>query len=452
MLATADNPDPAVTMPDGKQWTRAQASADDSPSSPSVLDVAKAQGITGLEGEDAGKLSAEDVTEGLGEGGSFKYGTPAAAAVPAAKNGDSTDNLTKLRTAAASGAADPSINNPATATAGAARVAQSGLSDSQKAAIYSGLAIKYASLPGVGSMFSQMAQHYLQQADLPQSYKEWLLTGGGQTYAEFLDKSKTPQGQQNIEYAKEHWQELGLPDPKSKDPKDQQAWRDYSAKALGLVSTPQSQVDVHTGESMATTAAKSLSTNYDAITSGSGAVAMLTNANRLQERLNDPRGMITGWGTGQAGIENFANIMATLGFGDPSKISNTQEFTNSAMTDVVTAARTMFPGGRITNADLNMAKISQGLSTDQQKEVIQEAVRIAHDRALAAIDAHNDKVQRFDKKYPDMGAGDLYTVRTEQIPAPADGIEPLVRTQADFDRLPPNTKYRHQDGTTSIKP
>ena len=84
--------------------------------------------------------------------------------------------------------------------------------------------------------------------------------------------------------------------------------------------------------------------------------------------------------------------------GDPSKIANTQEFTNSAMTDVVTAARTMFPGGRITNADLNMAKISQGLSTDQQKEVIQEAVRIAHDRALAAIDAHNDKVQRFDKQ------------------------------------------------------
>jgi hypothetical protein len=385
---------------------------------------------------------------------------PAAPAAAAPAGGDNVANLDKLHTAAAAGPADPSMANPQAAQAGANRVAQSGLSDAQKAAVLTGLALKYSQLPGVGTMFGQMAQHYLQQSDTPQSVKEYLYAKGqgySGTYEDWQSKEKTPPGQLNIQYAKDNWQKLGLPDPASTDPKDQQIWRDYSAKALGLAQTGQTiNVSTKTGEEISTQAAKSIGTNYDNIVSGSGPVAMLQNANRLQARLNDPAGMITGWGSGQEGMTNFANIMANLGFGDPAKVANTQEFTNSAMNDVVTAARTMFPGGRITNADLSMAKISQGLDPAQQKAVLQEAVRIARERAISVISAHNDKVSRFDKKYPDQGVGDLYTVKPEQIPrqmAPAgmgtsrdNAIQVIDENEARA--YPKGTWVRSPDGTS----
>lgn len=350
--------------------------------------------------------------------------------VPVAAGGagaGKADAIATTANAVASTPSDPNVTPAQAQTVGQSIAVHPGLSNEQKAAYLTGLAIKYSQLPGVGTMFGQMAQHFLQQSDLTNDEKEYMFSVG-QGYKGSLMKWKadqqaaqrSPAGQQNIEFAQAHPEMFGLkPIPPegigALPPEEQKKWTDFSTQQMqkqGGVN-----VDVKTGETLATGYGKGLQASYDKLTSPNGSLFLINNANQMQDRLN--QGIISGWGSGQPAIQNFANIAATLGFGDPTKAANTQAFVDLATQDFISQARQFFPGGRITNADLNSAKIAAGLDPAQQQQVLQDMIKVARNRALSAIDQHNENVNRFATAYPNEGgtAKTMFSIGQDKIPA-----------------------------------
>jgi hypothetical protein len=113
-LATPANPDPPVAI-GGRTWTRAQASATDAEDSPSVADVAAAQGVRGEIGE---KASADEVSEGL-KSGDLTYGgaTPATGGGAAGASETPPSPVAKLPpTPAAVKAGDAAVRAAATSS------------------------------------------------------------------------------------------------------------------------------------------------------------------------------------------------------------------------------------------------------------------------------------------------------------------------------------------------
>ena len=421
--ASATNPDPPV-MIDGKLWTRAQADADKSEGSPTAGEVAAAQGMAGP--SDLEDYEEKDVQKGLKDG-SLKYGTaPPPTTHPAGPGPDPGH----LLTAASNGPNSPS---DAQAMSGGiqAMINNPNIDPGRKAAILTGLVARFgATVPGVKEALQPYITNFLQQSNYPEDYKKWLLAGGqkgtGQSYADWANKSTSPTSIETLKYMRDNWQQFTTHDPNSDKEEDKQWWRDKAAELT--TKQPAAQVDVRTGEGLEGGYVKNLQESYNRITGPSGGIPLLKQVNQMTQDLD--RGAITGWGSAQQGVQNFANLAATLGFGDKEKIANTQEFVDSATQDFVAQARQFFPGGRITNADLNAAKIAAGLDPAQQQEVLYKMLQIARQRTLDAITTHNDNVTRFAATSKANGpqAQTLFTIKPEQIPEDITAGRPAIGT------------------------
>jgi len=377
--------------------------------------------------------------------------TTAAPTAPAA----TTTTADKLQTAAASGAPDPSISTPETARSAAAPIVNNGgLSNMQKGAIFMGLATKYASLPGVGSMYGQLAQHFLTQDDVPASAKEWLFarqngyTGG---YEDWVSKGQTDsltQGKQRIAYAQAHWQDLDLPDPKSTAPEDKAKWEAYNTKALGMGGGQVINVGAQTAEKESTKLGlQQVSKGYENATA---AITLMHNINDLQGQLDSGK-VVAGWGDAQHNAQQLQKIFSQLGFGDPAVAANTDSFNALAARDYVQAAQAAFKGGRITNADLLAAQKSQGLDLAQNPESVRLMLRIQRAYQEMRVEEQNRQVDALEKYDPNVGTyPEIWRVSTDRIPA--DATLPRVNSDADLAKIPPGRQYLAPDGYTYTKP
>ena len=358
----------------------------------------------------------------------------AAPAAPAAHPAGPGPDPAKLQTAASSG---PNSVSDAQAMQGGiqAMIANPSIDPGRKAAILSGIVARFsATVPGVKEALDPYIQHFMQQSDYPQSYKEWLLAGGdksGMAYSEYISKSKDPGSYAEFTKAKDDGGFTGT-------------YMEFLQKKAEMGKQPGTQVDVRTGETLSSGYAKNLQEGYNRITGPNGALYLLDNANTMSDQLN--KGIISGFGKGNDAVNAFYNLAVNLGFGDAKKLANTQEYVDSAAQDFIAQARIMFPGSRITNADLNSSKLASGLDPSQQERVLYDMVALARKRGVDAISQHNDTVQRFKSAYPQEGgtAETMFTIKPEQIPA--DRTTPLITTQEQRDALPPNTTYRDDAG------
>jgi hypothetical protein len=282
---------------------------------------------------------------------------------------------------------------------------------------------KYTAMGATGyaEIFGKIADKAQQDMAPTSSEKEFEYSQTHPGFAAYQSKDKDPQDITEFEYAKKQ----GFAG----------SFQDFlQSKHPGQTIN----VDAKTGEQIGTGYAKSLQASYDRVTSPTGSLFLLNNTNKMQDSLN--QGIISGWGDAQPGVENFATIAANLGFGDRSLAANTQAYRDSMTQDVVSQARQYFPGSRITNADLNMAKIASGMDPAQQKEVLQEMIQVARERSLNAISQHNEDVNRFAKAYPTEGgqAKTMFNVGDEKIPRAA---APLGHDGSSEDKaIPVNTE------------
>lgn len=133
------------------------------------------------------------------------------------------------------------------------------------------------------------------------------------------------------------------------------------------------------------------------------------------QRMKDDvaKGMFSGAGADH--LEPFMAAMAQMGFGDPSKTANTQDFLNNATAAYVAAAKSEF-GSRITNADLGVAQTGQGLAITNMNTVIQRALAVREALLKREVDQHNAFVNNYSSVFPDMSrAASIYRV---QLPEP----------------------------------
>ena len=379
--------------------------------------------------------------------------------VAAGGAGGKADAVASTATAVASTPADPNVTPAQAQTVGQSIAVHPGLSNDQKAAYLTGLAIKYSQLPGVGTMFGQMAQHFLQQSDMTNDEKEYMFSVGQGYKGNFMKwkadqqaAQRAPSGQQNLEYAKQNWQQLGLPDPASTDPKDQAIWRDYATKALGLSTQPLVAIDQRGQSKAAELALTGIQKSYEGVGT---AVPQLTALNDMQRQINDPHGIIHGWGNNQDAMMATATWLSNLGIGDPNKLSNTQEFMRDVANETVQIAKANFPQ-RVTNADLTMSKLVSGTDPSQQMQAIQMAIQMRRDLLMQQIDRHNDAVERYVKAFPDQAnIRDLYHVDPSQLPpatAPTQPVRiPPGMSPADIDKkYPKGTPLILPDGSPGV--
>jgi hypothetical protein len=175
-VASAANPDPAVTI-NGKSWTRASADAapDSDKSAPKVADVAKAQGITGVEDDD----EADDVTKNLASG-KYTYGGQGAAASP---------DASKIATTASQNAA------------------ASGMSPQDRYNYALKMQAKYTAMGATGyaeifGKIAEQAQKDMEKTTTEKEYEYAVAHGYTGSFTEYQDKSHDPSVITQYQYAK----------------------------------------------------------------------------------------------------------------------------------------------------------------------------------------------------------------------------------------------------------
>jgi hypothetical protein len=319
-----------------------------------------------------------------------------------------------------------------------------------------GLATKYASLPGVGSMYGQLAQHFLTQDDVPASYKEYQIAKqenpkdpSVQSYAAWQTKGqsdKLADAQAKWDDLQKNWQKYKLPDPNSTDPADKQTWRDISEKTFGVApSKPLIDMGQNKGNEQAI---KDISTSASAI--NNGVIPTLNNLSQADAALKS--GVFTGAG---ADVKlQVARVLQGIGLGpQPGTaggdiITNTQEFLRAATNDYAMRAHALFPQ-RTTNTDLNVSKMMAGLDNSQTMDALQDAIQVQRESAKAQIDRHNALVDRYVKAFPtDANVGDVYRVDTTGLNFGAT----RVTTPEEARKLPPGTAIILPDGRRGTVP
>ncbi len=233
-------PDPPVAI-NGKAWTRQSAAADDSEDSPSVADVARAQGIPWVGGE--GDDDEGHVDPSWRPAGGVSPGASAPAAAPGGATPQQQAAVRQLPPAAARSVATTIATTLAGSTnrlnqllrlqmlAGMAK--NQGASEALKTMIEieKGKVTPTDTMKGYALQIQQ--EQAQQQADIAAGRQPKPLT----PYADFISKERTPQGQTELEYALKNWKRLGFPNPSTidADPAARRFWSIVSQKALGML-------------------------------------------------------------------------------------------------------------------------------------------------------------------------------------------------------------------------
>jgi hypothetical protein len=233
-------PDPPVAI-NGKPWTRESAAEDDSEESPSVADVARAQGIPWVGGE--GDDDEGHVDPSWRPAGGVP---PGASAPPAAPGGATPQQQAAMRQLPPAAARSVATTIATTLPGSTDRLNQllrlqmlagmaknQGASDALKTMIEieKGKVTPTDTMKGYALQIQQ--EQAQQQADIAAGRQPKPLT----PYVDFISKERTPQGQTELEYALKSWKRLGFPNPSTidADPAARRFWSIASQKALGML-------------------------------------------------------------------------------------------------------------------------------------------------------------------------------------------------------------------------
>jgi hypothetical protein len=332
-----------------------------------------------------------------------------------------------------------------------------------------GLATKYASLPGVGSMYGQLAQHFLTQDDVPASYKEYQIAKQENpkdpsvaSYAAWQTKGqsdKLADAQAKWDELQKNWQKYNLPDPNSQDPADKAEWRQISEKTFGVAQGGQT-INVDTKGPAESEKAIVGGLSKEAETLQQNAPAALQNLRDMRERLNS--GALVGGGAMQDAITRGAQALKLAGVGANSgydPLTQTQEYLQSAAQEVMRNAHLINQGGgRITDAQLKLAERMTGGDPAQTLDALQNALEIQDKYWRMQVDQHNRRVDKFSKDYPGQtAASDYWHIDISDQPAlqprkVRQGQVVPVTSQKEFDDLPNGTPYQEpEDPNVYIK-
>jgi hypothetical protein len=313
-----------------------------------------------------------------------------------------------------------------------------------------GMAAKYAQLPAVSAIFKTIGDKIIEQSTPTTTQKDYAATvadlrarGTAEkdipSLQDFQDKTKVPAGQQNFKYLQDNWKQLGLPDPKSTDPADQATWRSIAEKQLGAAPA-QPLVNISGEKKGLDLALTDAQKNYAAIRDGS--IPLLQNINDMQDQLD--KGVVTGWGPLQHTAEDANTLMYKLGLGGESA-PGSANFRSMATRDYAQAAKATFLGGRITNADLQVAQKSQGLDPANPEESLRVMLKVQRAYQEMKIEQHNKDIDRLTSAEPEAGKiANIWRISPDMVPA--NTAVPTVHTQQEYDKLQSGQTYRDANG------
>ncbi len=235
-------------------------------------------------------------------------------------------------------------------------------------------------------------------------------------WQEITQGLKPTGGMQEVQYAREHWKEMNMPDPNSSDPADQAKWGDYMTKRLGGTST---SVSVNTVanpvlEGVGKQVVDQRKLAYNAVES----IPLIHDARNALDN-----GAFTGaFSPAKVAIQKLGTL-----FGVPAdQAANSETFLAAVGRQVIAHAKSLGPNP--SNADRDYIAAVEGGRIQLEESTLRRLLDIDERVARYHIKAFNrdaDKLMKADPK--------AYS-----------GIAPLMNVEEPPEYRPPETYPRPQ--------